>query len=136
MNQTEILRNLPERTAKAVSHYWGTRSAQRKKQEQSGKADQGSRSAVTGGAQMDGFIDLFADLISQAGIPERFIFRKKTVELPGFFRPTKEWDLLVVRDHKLIAAIEAKSQVGPSFGNNFNNRTVEAMGSAQDDNVA
>jgi len=32
----------------------------------------------------------------------------------------------------LIAAIEAKSQVGPSFGNNFNNRTEEAMGSALD----
>src|SRR5437867_8108420 len=52
--------------------------------------------------------------------------------LPGFFRPTKEWDLLVVRDGELIAAMETKSQVGPSFGNNFNNRTEEAMGSALD----
>jgi len=50
----------------------------------------------------------------------------------GFFRPTKEWDLLVIRDNTLLAAIEAKSQVGPSFGNNFNNRTEEAMGSAID----
>jgi hypothetical protein len=81
---------------------------------------------------MDGFIDLFTGLITQAGIPERYIFRKKTVELPGFFRPTKEWDLLVVKEGTLIAAIEAKSQVGPSFGNNFNNRTEEAMGSALD----
>ena len=31
-----------------------------------------------------------------------------------------------------IAAIEAESQVGPSFGNNFNNRTEEAIGSALD----
>jgi hypothetical protein len=54
------------------------------------------------------------------------------LELPGFFRPTKEWDLVVIRDGTLIAAIEAKSQVGPSFGNNFNNRTEEAMGSALD----
>lgn len=60
------------------------------------------------------------------------MFRKKAVELPGFFRPTKEWDLLVVRDGTLLVAIEAKSQVGPSFGNNFNNRTEEAMGSALD----
>ena len=52
--------------------------------------------------------------------------------MPGFFRPTKEWDLLVVRDGQLIIALEAKSQVGPSFGNNFNNRTEEAMGSAID----
>jgi len=116
----------------AVAHYWQTRAAQRRKQEEGGKADQGLRSAVTGGAQMDGFIDLFVDLIIQAGLSSQFIFRKKAIELPGFFRPTKEWDLLVVRDHKLIAVIEAKSQVGPSFGNNFNNRTEEAIGSAID----
>lgn len=81
---------------------------------------------------MDGFIDLFSSLIAKAGIPEKYIFRKKTVELPGFFRPTKEWDLVVVKDNKLLLVLEAKSQVGPSFGNNFNNRTEEAMGSAVD----
>ena len=38
----------------------------------------------------------------------------------------------MVRKQQLILAIEAKSQVGPSFGNNFNNRIEEAMGSALD----
>jgi hypothetical protein len=132
MEQNRILQELTERTRRAVAHYWQTRSAQRRKQEEGGKADQGLRSAVTGGAQMDGFIDVFTETVSLAGIPERYVFRKKAVELPGFFRPTKEWDLLVVRDRTLIAAIEAKSQVGPSFGNNFNNRTEEAIGSALD----
>ncbi len=60
------------------------------------------------------------------------VFYSKALELPGFFRPTKEWDLLVVKESQLIAALEAKSQAGPSFGNNFNNRTEEAMGSALD----
>jgi hypothetical protein len=50
MNQSEILRNLLHHTSKAVAHYWQTRAAQRKKQETGGKADQGLRSAVTGGA--------------------------------------------------------------------------------------
>jgi hypothetical protein len=68
---------------------------------------------------MDGFIDIFTELVRQAGIPVNCILRKKFVELPGFFRPTKEWDLLVVRERTLIGAIEAKSQVGPSFGNNL-----------------
>ncbi len=81
---------------------------------------------------MDGFIDLFTALIIEAGIPEEFIFHKTALELPGYFRPTKEWDLLVVKGGRLVAAIEAKSQVGPSFGNNFNNRTEEAIGSALD----
>jgi hypothetical protein len=132
MDQTKLLKNLDIRIREAVAHCWQTRTAQRKKQVETGKADQGLRSAVTGGAQMDGFIDLFTELITQAGISLVHIFRKKAVELPGFFRPTKEWDLLVVRDQTLVAAIEAKSQVGPSFGNNFNNRTEEAMGSALD----
>jgi len=132
MNNQEVTTMIADRTAKAVSHYWQTRAAQRKKQVAGGRADQGLRSAVTGGAQMDGFIDLFTELVTLAGIPENCIFRKRAVELPGFFRPTKEWDLLVVRERTLIAAVEAKSQVGPSFGNNFNNRTEEAIGSAID----
>jgi hypothetical protein len=132
MNNREIIKQIADRTTEAVTHYWKTRAAQRKKQEAGGKADQGLRSAVTGGAQMDGFISLFTDLITQAGIRGDCIFRKKAVELPGFFRPTKEWDLLVVCEQTLVAAIEAKSQVGPSFGNNFNNRTEEAIGSALD----
>ncbi len=127
-----IFINLHERIATAVSHYWLTREEQANKQKNSGRADQGLRSAVTGGAQMDGFISLITEIILEAGIDERHVFHNKNLELPGFFRPTKEWDLLVVRDGQLIAALEAKSQVGPSFGNNFNNRTEEAMGSALD----
>ncbi len=38
----------------------------------------------------------------------------------------------MVTDGALVAAIELKSQVGPSFGNNFNNRTDEALGTALD----
>ncbi len=132
MIENDLLQNLDLRTGKAVAHYWQTRAAQRRSQARSGKADQGLRSAVTGGAQMDGFIDLLSSLIVSAGISDQFIFRKKAVELPGFFRPTKEWDLLVVREKTLIACIEAKSQAGSSFGNNFNNRTEEAIGSALD----
>jgi hypothetical protein len=132
MNPDEMLNDLAGRTSRAVACYWKTRQLQRAKQQRTGKADQGSRSAVTGGAQMDGFLELFAEIARAAGIDDSCIFKAKNLELPGFFRPTKEWDILVVRDNTLLAAIEAKSQVGPSFGNNFNNRTEEAMGSALD----
>ena len=127
-----ILRDLPDRIARAVAHYWATRENQAKKQENSGRADQGLRSAVTGGAQMDEFIALLTEIIVDAGIDKRCIFHNKNLELPGFFRPTKEWDLLVIKDGQLLVSLEAKSQVGPSFGNNFNNRTEEAMGSSLD----
>jgi len=132
MQKNRTLRNLAARTQEAVAHYWRTRSSQRNRQQQTGKTDQGARGAVMGGAQMDGFIRLFTYLIRDAGIAQESTFYDKALELPGFFRPTKEWDLVIVKEGILVAAIEAKSQVGPSFGNNFNNRTEEAMGSALD----
>lgn len=81
---------------------------------------------------MDGYVGLVSDLLVESGIADATIYRKRNIELPGFFRPTKEWDLLVVVDGQLLASIEFKSQVGPSFGNNYNNRTEEALGSATD----
>jgi len=96
---------IDQRTRQTLARYWDTRSAQQQRQAENGRADQGLRSAVTGGAQMDGFIELFTDLIAGAGIPKEHIFRKKSLQLPGFFRPTEEWDLLVVKDNTLIAAI-------------------------------
>jgi len=116
----------------AVKHFWLTRERQGMKQgSDTGKKDYGQRGLVTGGKQLDRFIRIFADLFSRNGIPESSIHLRKTI-LPGFFRPTKEWDLLVVLQNKLIASIELKSHVGPSFGNNFNNRVEEALGSATD----
>jgi hypothetical protein len=75
---------------------------------------------------------LVARLIAEAGLPEAAIRHQRgRTYLPGFFRATKAWDLLVVARGRLLACIEFKSQVG-SFGNNFNNRTEEAVGSAAD----
>jgi hypothetical protein len=127
-----ILSDLPRHVREAVRFYWQTRTKQLEKQAGSGAKDHGLRSAVTGGAQMDGFISLLTRLVIEAGIERSYVFCNESLELPGYFRPTKKWDFLVVVRGQLVAALEAKSQVGPSFGNNFNNRTEEAMGSALD----
>jgi hypothetical protein len=42
---------------------------------------------------------------------------------------------VVVHQRNLIAAIELKSQVGPSFSNNFNNRIEEALGSVAEESI-
>src|SRR6266496_965533 len=81
---------------------------------------------------MDGFVRLVRDLLIEAKVPETCIMIDKRVELPGWFRAEKKWDLVIVHDDQLLAAMEFKSQIGPSFGNNFNNRTEEALGSATD----
>ncbi len=98
--------------------------------------DQGERASVTAGKNMDGFIDLMVDLVKANGLPHAAVHLERALlMLPGYFRPTpnpKLWDLLVLNGGRLVAAIELKSQVGPSFGNNFNNRAEEAIGSACD----
>jgi Restriction endonuclease XhoI len=124
--------DLENRLQGAIKHFWGARETQAQKQGiSSGSKDAGARSAVTGGAQMNGFINLVRDLLCESGLPKAHIYCEKYVEIPGWYRPEKKWDLLIVSDGKLLAGIEFKSQVG-SFGNNYNNRTEEAIGSAAD----
>ena len=118
---------------KAIKHFWLTRTSQAGKQgSKTGQKDYGERGSVTGGAQLDGFISLVRSILLEAGLPESSIFCKSKIDIPGYFRPEKRWDLLVVVDGQLLAVVECKSQVGPSFGNNYNNRTEESLGNATD----
>ncbi|MEG3436379.1 PaeR7I family type II restriction endonuclease [Pannus brasiliensis CCIBt3594] len=126
------LENFEELIQEAIECFWDTRKRQGEKQETSGKKDMGNRGNVTGGKHMEGFEHLVVRIARECGISENSIFYSQNVELPGYFRPTKKWDLLIVDDGFLVAAIEFKSHTGPSFGNNFNNRTEEAIGTAQD----
>ncbi len=119
------------RVADAVAHYWHTLQRQSKKQS-ANDADRGRRTAVTGGKQMDGFCELLQWFLVQNGLSDASVYTRSRLEIPGYFRPTKMWDLLVVHDGHLLAGCEFKSQRGPSFGNNFNNRTEEALGNALD----
>lgn len=121
------------KAGEAVQAFWGNRNAARQKQIETGKADQGERASVTAGKNMDGFVSLILDIVRANGLAHAQVFQnRRLLTLPGYFRPTKLWDLIVIHQGELIAAVELKSQVGPSFGNNFNNRTEEAIGTAHD----
>jgi hypothetical protein len=120
----------------AVQHFWRTRGSQQKRQGvRSGIKDAGNRSAVTGGKHADGFVRLIEAIVVDAELPNIDILVhtsiKKHRTLPGYFRPAKEWDVVVMSGKDLVGVIEVKSQVG-SFGNNFNNRVEEALGNATD----
>jgi hypothetical protein len=124
---------LDPRLAGAVRHFWQTRRRQGSKQGAvSGRRDYGSRTEVTGGKHLDGFVTLLRNLLVESGLPDAAILRQRSkVVLPGFFRPTKQWDLLFIADGKLLGTLELKAHVG-SFGNNANNRAEEALGNATD----
>jgi len=129
---SDVIAELDERLRKAVIQFWELRGAQSLKQGgDAGDKDRGDRGAVTGGRHLDGFLELVATLLEAAGLQRATVYWRKKTELPGWFRAEKNWDLLVVADGTLVAIVEFKSQVG-SFGNNFNNRTEEALGNAAD----
>jgi hypothetical protein len=124
---------IDKRVGEAIKLFWLTRDKQSESQgTKSGQKDAGLRAAVTGGKHLDGFTDICRDLFIHAGVPEAHIYWQIRKELPGYYRAEKNWDLIVVADGHLLAVIEFKAQVGPSFGNNFNNRTEEALGNAVD----
>jgi hypothetical protein len=125
--------NFEQQAADAIKAFWGNREAARQKQIKAGKNDVGERAAVTGGKNLNGFVTLLTSLVEANGLGHADIYEKNgLLVLPGYFRPTKNWDILITYKKQLIAAIELKSQVGPSFGKNFNNRTEEAIGSSHD----
>ncbi len=74
---------LESRLRAAVKYFWSTRDAQAQKQgTSSGSKDAGARSAVTGGAQMNGFIDVVRELLCEKGLPRANVYCEKCVELP------------------------------------------------------
>lgn len=124
--------DVERRLQAAVQSYWNARGKNKEKQVASGKIDAGTRGEVTGGTQMGGLEVLVADILCEAGLKRLDVRTRTALELPGYFRATKKWDLIVVSDGQLVLAMEFKSQAGESIGNNVNNRAEEAIGSARD----
>lgn len=123
---------MPERDFKtAAAQCWELREQATEQARLRGNNDRGLRAGVTSGRHLDPLTDLVRDILLDCGLPADCIHTQRAVELPGYFRPEKKWDLVAVMDDSLIAAIEFKSILG-SYGNNMNNRVEEALGSATD----
>ena len=122
---------LDKMLADAAAFYWRMRERQVAAQKKRGVSDAGARGQVTGGHHLDAFAKLIQKVCIKAGCKKSEIFFDREVPVPGYYRPQKNWDVVVLRDGKLIAAVELKSQSG-SFGNNFNNRSEEVLGVSRD----
>ncbi|MFD4675727.1 PaeR7I family type II restriction endonuclease [Lentzea sp. NPDC058450] len=138
----------PEQDAEvstALLAYWTARDEARLAQEGRGSKDVGGRADVTKGGHLDRIAQLLGRTCIEAGAPVHEVYYKapkddpnrranisNMLTLPGYFRPTKNWDLVVYHDREPVIAIELKSQNGPSYGNNANNRAEEAIGNAVD----
>src|SRR5690606_34476289 len=122
--------NYDELARLGVRQFWSGRGSALEEGEGS---QGGERSKVLAGKNMDGFLTMIELLVQKNGLPHAQVFTRgrPDLTLPGYYRPTKLWDVIVLDEGKLVAAIELKSHVG-SFGNNFNNRAEEAIGTAHD----
>ncbi len=118
----------------AVAAYWGAKQAQNKLSTIRAKVGTGTAGSVRAGKHFDSIAAVIAKFFLDAGYPPESIrvSKKQRLELPGYYRPTKQWDVVVTYQDTLVAAFELKALGGPSFGNNYNNRVEEALGSAVD----
>ena len=118
--------NFEEMIRQAVQVFWQSRSKRSPKQP-------GSRSSVIDGKNLDGFLEVARAVATHCGFHAQAVLTRSrsSKTIPGYFRPTKIWDTLILHDDRLIAALEYKSIIG-SLGNNLNNRSEEVVGNATD----
>lgn len=112
--------------AEAVHSFWATRGAQAARQIETGRVDAGTRGAVTGGKHLDAVAELISVVMTDAGLEP-----PRPLQLPGYYRRSKNWDLVARYGPAVGAVVELKSQVG-SIGKNANNRIEEMIGQAVD----
>jgi len=126
---------MDENVVAAIEAFWSLRDSQI----QAIEVSQGGsgRDAVVGGQHLNAIRDLLVKALIHLGVPSDFIHTSGPKKnMPGYFRPTKNWDLAVSdASGNVVGLFELKSQVG-SFGNNANNRAEEAVGNPIDISVA
>ena len=100
-----------------------------------GRAQTGRRAAVTGGKHLEPLSALVVEQVQALGVEGLELRHNRGATLAGYYRPSKSWDLLVVREGQPLLAVEYKSMSG-SEGKNLNNRADEVFGIAEDARAA
>jgi len=118
--------NESDEVTQAVTWFWGSRASQ---SDAIGHSQGGAgRDAVVGGQHLNAIRDLIANELIRLGVPEAAIkIRGKWKNMPGYFRPTKNWDLALVNERQEVVALFELKSMSSSYGNNANNRTEEAI---------
>ena len=118
----------------AIATYWRVKQQQNEQFALNNATQAGTAGSVRGGKHFDVIATLLTKFFLEAGYPPASIrvSQAQGLALPGYYRPQKQWDLVVAHEDVLVAAFELKALGGPSYGNNYNNRVEEALGSAVD----
>ena len=127
---TPAVPDYEEAFAAAIQDFWMIKNDQQAAANLAGRSDGGTSGSVRAGKHMSPFELLIRQVVEDAGI-EPDPAPSDTLYLPGFYRETKSWDVVLQYQGHALAIVEAKSQ-GSSLANNFNNRVEEAIGQAAD----
>lgn len=127
---TPAVPDYEEAFAAAIQEFWTIKNDQQAAANLAGRSDGGTSGSVRAGKHMSPFESLIRRVVEDAGIEPDPAQRDK-LYLPGFYRETKSWDVVLQYQGHALAIVEAKSQ-GSSLANNFNNRVEEAIGQAAD----
>jgi len=127
---TPAVPDYEEAFAAAIHDFWMIKTNQQAAADLAGKSGGGTSGSVRAGKHMSPFEALIRRVVQDAGV-EPDPSPSDTMYLPGFYRETKSWDVVLQYKGHALAIVEAKSQ-GSSLANNFNNRVEEAIGQAAD----
>ncbi|MEU8158844.1 PaeR7I family type II restriction endonuclease [Micromonospora parva] len=120
-----------DRVGVALQSWVDVRREQAARSEAGGRAQQGRRSAVTGGLHLAALNQLVVDEIHRTGATDLRLLTNRQATLASYYRSSKSWDLVVLKGDVPILAVEYKSMSG-SEGKNLNNRADEVFGIAED----
>ncbi len=96
----------------------------------------GHGAPIVGRNDLQELIGAVVDGLVGAGIERANIRTRELIDLPGTYRSAMVWDLLLLDEGIPVGAIDFVSQVGSSFGRNYNNRISDMVAVAADFNRA
>jgi hypothetical protein len=70
-------------------------------------------------SRLEGFHALVSRILAHNGLPEARVHTRHGLELPGFFMPTRPWDIVVMHEGRLVAALAIRARTAQSLENGF-----------------
>lgn len=114
-----------------MTNFWREKGQAVKRNVEAGRAGFGAQARDT--RHMTSLAAFVRQMFVDAGLHEDDVFVDRAI--PGYYRRSKNWDVVATHKGHLVGVVELKSQVG-SEGNNGNNRIEEALGNAFDAGTA
>lgn len=122
--------NYEERVRQAVRSFWEERQKSVGKQALPQSVAQETSGPAPRDKNLDAFRHMIVDVVRYCGPKGSEVrFGDNMFPLPGTFRETNYWDMVILCRNRLLAAIELNSLCGPSFSANADQCCEKAIAS-------